>query len=60
MASRLNFNNIKLRPYQVAQIRKKLAAGEKRAVLAKQYNVSESTISMIATGKIHKGEGNED
>lgn len=44
----------KLTPAKVESIKADLAKGDKQPVLAKRYKISRSTISDIATGRIHK------
>lgn len=50
----LDHHNGKLSDKQVAEIRRRRAAGEKLKPLAKEFKVSEALISQIATGKARK------
>lgn len=52
-AGRHRNGSSKLTPRQVERIRQRLMAGAPNIKLANQYGVSDSTISMIKTGKRH-------
>lgn len=49
-------NGSKLKPEQVAEIRRRLADGEKQWRIAQRYGVSRDTICLISTGRTWAGQ----